>query len=85
MKTSVQKVNILIKRRLKKQTKNRMLKNDVVLGNGYYVKNGTECKEYYFCAFVGTKFERIYNYKCDSDLKFNILTRKCEYTTCSSL
>ncbi|CAF0748267.1 unnamed protein product, partial [Brachionus calyciflorus] len=40
-------------------------------GNGYYVRKGTNCQSYYYCAFVKTKFERVYNYTCSNNYKFN--------------
>ncbi|RMZ93736.1 hypothetical protein BpHYR1_036669 [Brachionus plicatilis] len=53
-------------------------------GNGYYVRKGTNCREYYYCAFVNTDFERIYNYSCKDNYKFNPDIRRCDMVECFS-
>lgn len=55
-----------------------------ILGNGYYVRKGTNCQEYYYCAFVNTDFERIYNYSCKDNYKFNPDIRRCDLVECFS-
>ena len=48
-------------------------------GDGLYADLNSDCENYYQCLFSGTRFERIINYSCPGGLRFDPISKICNW------